>query len=113
MCNKETLEVILERISERAKKEFGAQLSSVILYGSYAREDYDDESDIDVMIIVDLPAGRMKEFNRVFSDFSLELDLQYDVVVSLLLQDKATFERWKESSLFFKNVLKEGVEFVA
>lgn len=113
MCNKDTLDTILRRVCERAKIQFGNQLSSVILYGSYAREDYDDESDIDVMVIVDLPASRIKEFNRVFSDFSLELDLQYDVVLSLLLQDKATFERWKGSSPFFQNVLNEGVEFVA
>ena len=89
------------------------QLSSVILYGSYAREDYDEESDIDVMVLVDLPASKIKEYHRSFSDFSLELDLQYDVVLSLLLQDKVTFERWKGSSPFFKNVLNEGVEFVA
>ncbi|MCQ4638626.1 nucleotidyltransferase domain-containing protein [Anaerovorax odorimutans] len=113
MCSKDTLDAILKRVCERAKSEFGSQLNSVILYGSYAREDYDDESDIDVMVIVDLPASKVKEFNRAFSDFSLELDLQYDIVVSLLLQDKATFERWKGSSPFFKNVIKEGVEFVA
>ncbi|MCQ4638638.1 nucleotidyltransferase domain-containing protein [Anaerovorax odorimutans] len=112
MCSKDTLDAILKCVYKRAKAEFGSQLSSIMLYGSYAREDYDDESDVNVMVIVDLPASKTKEFRRAFSDFSLELDLQYDVVVSLLLQDKATFERWKGSSPFFKTVLNEGVEFV-
>ena len=113
MCSKDTLDIILRRVCEKAKIEFGKQLSSVILYGSYARKDYDEESDIDVMILLDLPAGKIKRFHRAFSDFSLEMDLQYDVVLSLLLQDKDTFERWKGSSPFFKTVLSEGVELIA
>lgn len=113
MCSKETLNTILGRVCERAKSEFGDKLSAVFLYGSYAREDYDEESDIDVMILVDLQADEIKAFHKSFSDFSLELDLQHDVVLSLVLQDKATFERWKHASAFFKTVLKEGVELVA
>lgn len=112
MCSKDTLYTILEHVCDKAKHEFGDKLSSVVLYGSYARKEQDDESDIDVMVIVDLHVDEIKAFKRLFSDFSLEMDLRYDVVLSLLLQDKASFEQRKGSSPFFKNILREGVELI-
>lgn len=113
MCTENTLKVVLDEVFSRAKTEFGTALESVILYGSYARGDYDEESDVDVMIIADLPSEKIKEFNKTFCDYSLDMDLKYDIVLSLVLQDKATFDRYKSTYPFFKNIEKEGVELVA
>ena len=43
------------------KKVFGEKFQSVILYGSYARGDYDEESDIDIMITVDMSREELKK----------------------------------------------------
>ena len=51
MCTKRQLNEILERVVGGSKTLFGDNLDSVILFGSYARGDYDDESDIDIMIM--------------------------------------------------------------
>ena len=42
---------------------FGSRLEKVLLYGSYARGEQDEESDIDVMAPVDLPREQL-ETNR-------------------------------------------------
>ena len=52
MCSQSKLNSILSKIAEVAKNTFGNTLQAVILYGSYARGDYDDASDIDIMIIL-------------------------------------------------------------
>jgi predicted nucleotidyltransferase len=39
---------------KQIKKLFGEHLSKVILYGSYARGDYKNNSDVDIMIYVDI-----------------------------------------------------------
>lgn len=39
---------------ERLVKIYGDKLKKVILYGSYAKQNYDDDSDIDMAILVDL-----------------------------------------------------------
>ena len=54
MCSQSKLNQILNEVAAAAKDTFGDDLQSVILYGSYARGDYDDASDIDIMIIADV-----------------------------------------------------------
>ena len=113
MCTENTLKIILKDVVKYAKSELGDLLNAVILYGSYARGDYDAESDVDVMIIVDVASDKVKDLTKKFSDFSLEIDLKYDIVLSLLIQDKATFERYKATYPLFKNIEREGVDLCA
>ena len=43
---------------------YKSHLKSVILYGSYARGDYTVDSDIDIMILVDLPDEGMDKYSE-------------------------------------------------
>ncbi len=113
MCTQDVLKRILDSVCDYARAEFGSSLDSVILYGSYARGDYDDESDIDIMIIADISSDEMKLWTKKFSDYSLDMDLKYDIVLSLVLQDKKTYDKYKTTYPFFKNIEKEGVDLVA
>lgn len=113
MCTENTLKTVLDDVCRQAKAELGTSLHAVILYGSYARGDYDDESDIDVMIIADISADEIKLHAKRLSDYSLDMDLKYNIVLSLVLQDKATFDRYKATYPYFKNIEKEGVDLVA
>lgn len=54
MCTENRLSAVMADVVKKAKSLFGDRLGSVILYGSYARGDYDEESDIDVMITADI-----------------------------------------------------------
>jgi len=113
MCAENTLKIMLEDVLNYAKRELGNLLNSVILYGSYARGDYDAESDVDVMIIADISSDEVKKLTKKFSDFSLDIDLKYDIVLSLIIQDKDTFERYKDTYPLFKNIEREGVDLCA
>ena len=88
---------------------FGEQLDRVILYGSYARGDYDEESDIDVMALVDMDKNELVKYRRRVNAFSNQLDLKHDVLLSIKLQDKETFAQWEDALPFFKNVKKDGI----
>jgi predicted nucleotidyltransferase len=52
MCSKETLNRILSKTINKFQDIFKDALRDVILYGSYARGDYDEESDIDIVALV-------------------------------------------------------------
>ena len=113
MCTQNTLKLVLDKVCDQAKSVFGDSLVAVKLYGSYARGDFDEESDIDVMIIADISPAERESGKKELSDYIYDLDLEYDVLLSVFIQDNATYERYKTSYPFFKNVEKEGVDLVA
>jgi predicted nucleotidyltransferase len=48
-----TLRAPLERYAELLRARFGARLRDVRLFGSYARGEADEDSDVDVLVLVD------------------------------------------------------------
>lgn len=53
MHTNDDLKKILQTIMDCYKRVYGDSLHTVYLYGSYARGDYDNESDIDIAAIVE------------------------------------------------------------
>lgn len=113
MCTKSELHNVTTAVVQEAKNLLGNKLESVMLFGSYARGDYDDESDIDIMILANINVQEISKFSKKFIDFSCDIDLEYNVVLSLILQDKDTYNKYKSTYPFFKNIEKEGVDLVA
>ena len=54
------LQFLLEDYTNDLQKIYGNHLKTVILYGSYARGDYTEESDIDIMILLDIEDMKIK-----------------------------------------------------
>ena len=52
MCTKSQLEAIEEEMVNYYRSVYGDSIDTIILYGSYARGDYSDDSDIDITAIV-------------------------------------------------------------
>ena len=82
MCTKNQLEEIIVQIVSYSKDLFGDKFRNVILYGSYARGDYDEESDIDIMIMVDMDREELRKYRRVISEYFSELNIQNGVLYS-------------------------------
>ena len=100
---------IMEIIIAEIKGLFKDKLKSVILYGSYANGGYDDESDIDVMALVDMSDAELKQYADIIVDFEVSLNLEYDVVLSIITKDCNEFERWRPVLPFYQNVIDKGV----
>lgn len=112
MCNKNQLEEIIEKIVAFSKEIFGDEFHSVVLYGSYARGDYDSESDIDVMIMIDKSREELVGYRRIVNDLCTDIDLDYNVVITPKLQSVSFFEEWKNTLPFYQNIIKDGVAYV-
>ena len=102
------LNMILTYVLDKTKNVFEDKLSSVILYGSYARGDFDSESDIDIMIIADILPEEINQYTSKMRDRIYQFELEADCVISLCVVSKSVFERFKNIVPFYQNVLKEG-----
>ena len=104
----EKLREILQEMGELLKSVYGNRLKAVILYGSVARGTQTEDSDIDVMILVDGTDEQLREYNERLSDISTELALKYVKVFSIIDVKYQEYQEWKTVSPFYKNVDREG-----
>ena len=88
---------------------FGSQLSSVVLYGSYARNDYTEHSDIDVMILVKLPQESIAAYVDPVSDCAFEYLMKYGVDISPVIKNEEHFNYWVDNLPYYRNIRDEGV----
>jgi predicted nucleotidyltransferase len=109
MSTKTEFNEVLNKFSSAIKIVFRENLKSMILYGSYARGDFDSESDIDILILVDLEKLDIKKYRKQITKITSDLDLEYNVVLSPIVENLSEFNKYKEASSFFKNVQNEGV----
>lgn len=80
------------------------RLRGVYLFGSYARGDYDVESDVDVLIVLDDFVSHVAEIDRT-SRLASELSLKYGLSVSTVFIREAD---WLAGDLpFLRNVRDE------
>ena len=49
MCTRNELNLILQAMTQAYQAVYGANVVKIILYGSYARGDYQKDSDIDIV----------------------------------------------------------------
>lgn len=104
-----SVQSIVYKFAQTMKVLFGSKLNKIIVYGSYARGDYGKNSDVDIMILVDLPEAEIKKFeNRVY-DVAFEIEMDTGVNISPVIKNREQFEYWEDTLPYYKNVRKEGV----
>ncbi len=109
MCSTSQLNIIASKIAECANTVFGNKLCSTVLYGSYARGDYDAESDIDIMILVDISREELFKYKQPFIELTADLGLEYDIVITVSIKDKYTFDKYLHAVPFYQNIAREGI----
>jgi len=113
MCSKAVLDEVTGRVCAAAREVLGDKLEKVVLFGSYARGDYDEESDVDIFILADIELEDADEKRRKIRDCMGYIDLEYDVVICLCMGCSAIFHKFVGVTPFYKNVVKDGVELYA
>ena len=91
------------------KNFLGKDLSSIILYGSYARGDYHLTSDVDVMVLVTLSDKEIKKIENQIFDCAFDLEIKYGVDISPIIKNQEHYEYWVDTLPFYRNIQREGV----
>ena len=106
---KEQIFFITTCVTEEAQMLFGNTLKDVILYGSYARGDHEEWSDVDMMILADVDAMTGKKLEDELSYQLNDLNYHMNLLLSILVVPSARFEYFKNHLPFYINVQKDGV----
>ncbi len=107
----ERINYILNTFVDMSIETYDKHIQRIILYGSYARGDYNDESDIDLMVLVDFPREEISNLDSKLSDIGYEISMRNDFVeISTFMQNEDFFDKWVSSYPFYNNVKSEGVE---
>ena len=92
------------------EKIYGEHLLNVILYGSYARGDFTEESDIDIMILSDLTDEELKEYGTILSYMTYDFNTDNELEIMPYVKEKEHYTKWIENYPFYSNIHREGVE---
>lgn len=109
MCTKKQLNVIAHSMLEVYKKAYGEAIVEVLLYGSYARGDFQRDSDIDFAAIVEGGRVDLQKKLKTIWDESAEIGIKHDVVVSPTVIPFDEYERYKSVLPYYMNIWKEGI----
>ncbi len=100
----------LDKYVIELKNIYQSSLNKVILYGSYARGDFDEDSDIDIMILLNIPDMEIKDYRHQLSQLTYDFNVNYNLDIKPIAKSEEQFMQWVETYPFYANVKKDGVE---
>ena len=103
---KGTIGALVGELKAGLRAIYGERLKGVYLFGSYARGDYHDESDVDVLVVLNQVESYFDEIERT-SHLVGDLSLQCQVNISRVFVSEADW--MGRDSMFLLNVREDAV----
>jgi predicted nucleotidyltransferase len=105
----EYMRVILQKYVVEIQKVYGNVLNAIILYGSYARGDYRKDSDIDIMILVNLSDEEIIKSRSQISEITYDFNMEHETEIMPVVKSLEQFHYWLPVYPFYQNIVREGV----
>ncbi len=100
--NPRSIDRLLTDLKRELDSLYGPRLRGMYLFGSYARNEADPESDVDVLIVLDRMNRFGEEVDRT-GEAASRLSLEHGVTLSRVF---VTEERWKRADSPFLHVVR-------
>ena len=94
-------------MSSVMEKIYGKYLVKIVLYGSYARGEQTEDSDVDVAIV--LRKGSTEEMHEQMTELVVDCELDQGVTLSMIPIEYEQYDEWKKVLPFYKNLDREGI----
>ena len=108
MCSKEKLKNVTDEVV-KALLSVSDNIEKIILYGSQARGESTPESDIDILVILNVEDAKIYPIKKLMWKQTNDISLAQDEVVSLVVSSGTEFSKMR-NTLFYQNVARDGVE---
>ena len=82
------------------------KIKKIILYGSYARGDYNNSSDIDILVLTDYKPSQFYSVLKKISSMTYDIELDYNVILIPLINNIKNYNDEIDSIPFYANIQK-------
>ena len=106
MLTSSKLEKIISDFRQELEKLYGDRLLKLVLYGSQARGDATEDSDIDIMVVLKSPVSPGDEIFYM-GEVKNQINLKYNQLISVLPISEEDFS-YKNTPLL-DNIRREGL----
>ena len=97
---------VLDEFNEKIKDLYGARLRKIILYGSWARGKADEDSDIDLLVVLKDDVSPGLEIDAMI-DIITEINMKHNVLISVYPVSERDYSTVQSPLLL--NIRKEGI----
>ena len=104
-----TRQEVLMTFAQGTREILKSNLFKLIVYGSYARGDYKENSDIDVMILTPLSKEEIEKIENDIFNLAFDLELESGIVINPVLENETHYKYWLGALPFYNNVEREGI----
>ena len=106
ILKEQQLKKLLKELKEGLNAIYGSRIKGLHLYGSYARGEQENDSDVDALVVLDRYDHYLEEVRRS-GQLASDLSLKYGVSLSRVF---VTENDWKlKNSIFLENVREEAM----
>ena len=98
---------VVARFASVVRERFGESVIDIRLFGSYARSEAHEDSDVDVAVVLE---GAGWATRRDIIDLAADFGLEHDLVLSPTVFDRETYERWRtQDRALVRDIETEGI----
>ena len=104
MATKSNYQGVVDTLKDRLLTELGDRIHSIVLFGSVARGEATDDSDIDVLVITDGRSATEDRIQHVANDFSLANEVLAEVTTfsTQTFQTEVRMRSWLASDVLMQ-----------
>ena len=111
--SKYSLEYTLDKIKKIIIRDIPKALKDdcrkIILYGSCARGDFNNDSDVDIAILTDSDRETVKKYDSKIDDIATLIEIDTMAIVNFVCLPKTKFEKKNSWYPYYMNIKNEGV----
>lgn len=100
---------ICKESASYAKRVMKEDLEGVVLYGSCARGDNNEDSDVDIALLTQCNRISSEKYIDQLAECSASLMMKYNEIVNFVCLPLNEFQEKREWYPFFKNIWEEGI----
>ena len=98
----------IEEYTKLLRKQYGSVILKAVLFGSAARGEMDNDSDVDILVVISDEYAKLKD---AIGMSAYEIALKNNLVFSPIVMDESTYDWYRiNKDPFYKNIRRDGIE---